>query len=87
MKFSMKMLFLISFLSVTFAFPSVGTSTGFMRQRIMLRRIVHRRKHFKLAKQAKVVSIGNLAASIQNMKKNQNAVRQKNAMLKKINNY
>ena len=85
MKFSVKIILLFNCIS---AFPSVGTSTGIMRQKIMLRRIYQGRRYPKLAKQSKVVSMSDFLASIKNMEENQQkAVRRVNELLELINNY
>jgi hypothetical protein len=71
MKFLTLTVFITIFSAIA-AFPSVGTSTGVMRQKIMLRRTTHRnqkRNIAKISKEQKIISFGGFLNSMNKAKK------------------
>jgi hypothetical protein len=78
----MKIIFLIFFSGIA-AFPSVGTSTGVMRQKIMynrnMSRNIHRNRISKKSRRQKLISTGQFSNALNNVKflaKNINAAKE-----------
>ena len=74
MKILMQIIFVILFTATT-AFPSVGTSTGFMRQKIMLQRNVRRKYNMKISNNSNILSMAKLVASVKKARTPQDKLR------------